>query len=381
MRPVSIIGIGQVPVQKEHSQSLRRLGASVIRQAMLSAGVERVDALYAANMLSSELQGQKQIAALLADEAGLPGIEAIHVGAATAAGAAALRMAYLAVASGAVDLAVAVGVEKMSSGVAAPALAKALDAEQEVTVGDTLISKNAELMRRYMATYNVPEDGLAHFAVNAHRNAQHNLYALYRQQTTVEKVMASRLVHHPLRLFDCSPICDGAAAVVLAPRAQAHTFTDRPVHLLGAGVATDRFRVADRAQPLRLTAAELSAQRAMAQAGITPADVDFYEVHDAFSIMACLLLEATGFAAPGAGWRLAAEQRIYREGEIPIATMGGLKARGHPIGATALYQTCEIVLQLTGKAGQNQLPEPEIALMHSVGGAGTTIIAHVFSNL
>jgi acetyl-CoA C-acetyltransferase len=380
MRPVSIIGIGQVPVQKEQSQSLRRLGASVVRQAMLNAGVDRVDALYAANMLGSELQGQKQIAALLADEAGLPGIEALHVGAATAAGAAALRTAYLAVASGAADLVVAVGVEKMSGGVAAPALAKALDAEQEVPVGDTLISKNAELMRRYMTTYNVPEDGLAHFAVNAHRNARHNLHALYRQQTSVEQVMASRLIHHPIRLFDCSPICDGAAAVVLAPRDQAHTFTDRPVHLLGASVATDRFRLADRDQPLLLAAARLSAQRALAQAGVTLADIDFYEVHDAFSIMACLLLEAVGFAQTGEGWRLAAEQRIYREGEIPIATMGGLKARGHPIGATALYQTCEIVLQLTGRAGQNQLPEPEIALMHSVGGAGTTIVAHVFGN-
>ena len=379
MRQVSIVGIAQVPVQKTYTQSLRWLGATVVRQAMADAGVDRVDALFAGNMLSDELQSQKHIAALIADEAGLYGIEALQVRAATATGAAALRMAYLAVASGEADLAVAVGVEKMGSGGATPALAKALDAEREVPAGATLISKNAELMRLYYRHYNVPEDGLAHFSVNAHDNARDNPNALFKRHVSLQDVLASRIVVDPIRLLDCSPICDGAAAVVLAPRDHAHTYTGQPVHILASSVATDRFRVEDRSEPLILAAARLSAQIAFRRANINKEDVSLFEVHDAFSIMACLLLEAVGFARPGEGWQLAAGAEIGPRGRIPIATMGGLKARGHPIGATALYQTCEIVLQLTGRAGKNQVRNAQIGLLQSVGGAAATVLTHIFS--
>ncbi|MCC6606451.1 MAG: thiolase domain-containing protein [Anaerolineae bacterium] len=378
MRQVSIVGIGQVPVQKVYAESLRRLGATAVHQAMSAAGVDRVDALFAGNMLSDELQNQKHIAALIADEAGLFGIEALQVRAATATGAAALRMAYLAVASGEADLAVAVGVEKMSQGAATPALAKALDARQEVAAGATLISKNAELMLRYMAQYGMPEDGLANFAVNAHQNALTNPNALFHKPISADDVRQSRFIVPPIRLLDCSPICDGAAAVLLAPSQAARTFTDMPVHILASSVATDRFRLADRANPLVLEAARLSAQKAFQRANLTAADVSLYEVHDAFSIMACLLLEAVGFAPPGLGWRLAAEGEIGLNGRLPIATMGGLKARGHPIGATALYQTAEIVQQLTGQAGQNQVQNARIGLLQSVGGAAATVLTHVF---
>jgi len=378
MRQVSIVGIGQVPVQKAYTQSLRWLGATVVRQAMADAGVDQVDALFAGNMLSDELQGQKHIAALIADEAGLYGIEALQLRAATATGAAALRMAYLAVASGEADLAVAVGVEKMSSGGATPALAKALDAEREVPAGATLISKNAELMRLYCRQYNVPEDGLAHFSVNAHDNARYNPNALFKRHVSLQDVVASRIVVDPIRLLDCSPICDGAAAVVLAPRDQTHAYTGPPVHILASSVATDRFRVEDRPDPLVLEAASLSAQIAFQRANINKDDVNLFEVHDAFSIMACLLLEAVGFARPGEAWRLAADAEIGPRGRIPIATMGGLKARGHPIGATALYQTCEIVLQLTGRAGKNQVRNAQIGLLQSVGGAAATVLTHIF---
>ena len=378
MRQVSIVGIGQVPVQKAYTQSLRWLGATVVKQAMADAGVDQVDALFAGNMLSDELQGQKHIAALIADEAGLYGIEALQVRAATATGAAALRMAYLAVASGEADLAVAVGVEKMSSGGATPALAKALDAEREVPAGATLISKNAELMRLYCRQYNVPEDGLAHFSVNAHDNARYNPNALFKRHVSLQDVLASRIVVDPIRLLDCSPICDGAAAVVLAPRDQAHAYTGQPVHILASSVATDRFRIEDRSEPLLLEASRLSAQKAFRLAQINKDDVGLFEVHDAFSIMACLLLEAVGFARPGEGWRLAAEKEIALRGRISIATMGGLKARGHPIGATALYQACEIVLQLTGRAGRNQVHNARIGLLQSVGGTAATVLTHIF---
>ncbi len=379
MRRVSIVGTGQLPVEMKAERSLRQMGALAARRAMEDAGVDRVDALYLGNMLSDELQGQKHLASLIADEAGLAGVEALEVRAATATGAACLRLAHLAVASGEVDLALAVGVEKMSEGVATPALAKALDATEEVPDGVTLIRRNAEMMNEYMQRYGAPAEGLAAFSVNAHRNAQHNPDAVFREkQITVQDVLESRMIYPPLRLFDCSPICDGAAAVLLAPADQAAAFTESPVHVLASAAATDRFRVYDRADPLRVEAARTSVEKAFRQGGVSRADVALFEVHDAFSIMACLLLEATGFAQPGEGWRLAQEGEIGPQGRVPVATLGGLKARGHPIGATALYQVGEIVLQLRGQAGEVQVPNASVALMQSVGGAATTLITHIF---
>ncbi|MFQ5942269.1 MAG: beta-ketoacyl synthase N-terminal-like domain-containing protein [Anaerolineales bacterium] len=377
MREVSIVGTSQVPVQSGTQQTLRELGAQVVHGAMEEAGVEQVDALFASNMLGDELQGQKHIAALVADEAGLVGIEALQVQAAMASGSAALRMAFLAVGSGEADLAVVVGVEKMSEGLATPALSKALDSK-EVEDGATLISKNADLMRLYRKRYDVPEDGFVNFPVTAHRNARNNPNALFKDMSVKPRtVMKSRMVHDPLRLLDCSPICDGAAAVVLSPAEEARAHSPHPVRILSSSVATDRFRVGDRPNPLWLEAAQESATKAYRQANVHREDINFFEVHDAFSIMSCMQLEAAGFADQGQGWRLAEEKQIALRGEIPITTMGGLKARGHPIGATALYQVSEIVLQLTGRAGKNQVRGAEIGMMQSVGGAGTTIITHI----
>ena len=384
MREVSIVGTGQIPVQKDNPQPLRTIGADAVLRAMDAAGVDRVDALFAGNMLADELQGQKHIAALVADEAGLAGVEALQVRAATATGAAALRMAYFAVASGEADLAIAMGVEKMGSGDSAgsgdatSALAKALDAELEVIKNATMISQNAFLMQLYRARYQMPEDGLVNFAINAHYNALSNPNAMFHKPLTRDRVMESPIISPPIRLLDCSPICDGAAAVVLAPRDEARAYTRKPVHILASSVATDNFRVADRHNPLSLKASRISARKAFRAANINIGDISFYELHDAFSIMACLQLESVGFAQPGEGWRMAEEKRIFLDGDVPIATFGGLKARGHPIGATAIYQTAEIVQQLTESAGENQVANPQTAMLQSVGGAATTVITHIF---
>jgi len=378
MRPVSIVGIGQLPVEAASARSLRDLGATAVRLAMTDAGVERVDALFCGNMLSDELQGQKHLAALIADEAGLRGIEALDVGAVTASGAGAVRMAFLSVASGQADLAVALGVEKMSDGVAMPAISKALDADREVAHGATMISRNAELLALYFERTRAPAHAMVWFAVNAHKNARNNPYALFhKMRVSPRKAATSRIVHAPLRLYDCAPICDGAAAVVLAPAEQARAFSDHPVRILASAVATDRFRVDDRADPLLLEGSQLSAHKAFRQANVHRGDVSFFEAHDAFSIMACLQLEAVGFAAPGQGWRMAAERRIGIRGTLPICTMGGLKARGHPIGASAVYQVVESVLQLTGRAGKNQVRAAKVALIQSIGGAASTVITHI----
>lgn len=195
----------------------------------------------------------------------------------------------------------------------------------------------------------------------------------------MDKVLNSRLIVPPLRLYDCSPICDGAAAVIVCRGDRAHHFQQEPVRILASAVATDRFVVRDRSDPLALEACQITSARAYEQAGMTAQDVDFFELHDAFSIMACLQLEASGFARRGEGWRLAAEGEIFREGRLPICTMGGLKARGHPIGASALYQVAEIVMQMRGQAGANQLARTGTAMTHSIGGAGTTILTHILA--
>jgi len=379
MRPVSIAGTGQIPVQKNTPMKLRQMAAKATRLAMQDAGIAQADLLVASNMLADELQGQKNLGALFSDEAGLSGIETMEVRAATASGAAALRAGYLAVASGAVNTAIIVGAEKMSAGISTPALAKALDAEKEVPDGSTLLSQNAELMRLYMKKYKVPPNAFANFSVNSHGNALHNPRALFNQKPiTEEDVLASRMISYPLRLLDCSPVCDGAAAIILVPQNQTLHYTDHPVHILASASATDRFRLSDRVDPLILNSATISAQKAFEQAGMQLKDIDFYEIHDAFSITACLLLEAVGFASPGQGWKLAVENEIALQGTIPLSTMGGLKARGHPIGATALYQVCEIVQQLTHRAGDNQLSAAEVALSQSVGGVAATTITHIF---
>jgi acetyl-CoA C-acetyltransferase len=378
MRGVSIVGTAQLPVVGAAEASLRELGAQAVRQALADAGVEEVEALFCGNMLADELQGQKHLASLIADEAGLRGIEALEVGAVTASGAGALRMAYLAVGSGQADLAVAVGVEKMSDGVAMPAISKALDAELEVPGGATMISRNAELLALYFERTKAPSHAMVWFAVNAHKNARNNPNALFHaQRVSVRQARTSRIIHPPLRLYDCAPICDGAAAVVLAPSEQARAFSDHPVRILASAVAVDRFRVDDRSDPLALEASQVSAHKAFRQANVHRGDVSFFELHDAFSIMACLQLEAVGFAAPGEGWRMAAERKIGIRGQLPVCTMGGLKARGHPIGATPLYQTVESVLQLTGRAGKNQVRDPKIALTQSIGGAASTVVTHL----
>lgn len=381
MRSVSIVSIGQLPVMKAYAQSLGQMAAAAIHAAMEAASVDRVDALYVGNMLADELQHQKHLGAYFADEAGLSSIEALRVGAATASGAAALRVAYLAVASGEADLALALGVEKMSEGSGAvPALAKALDAAREVQLGANMINRNAELMRLYIDRYKVPSYGFTNFAVNAHRNAKNNPNALFRKGVSAAAARKSRFIYEPIRLYDSAPICDGAAAVLLVPSDQAREYTDKPVKIIASSVATDRFCIGDRPDPLRLRAAELSVRKAYDLANIDPADVSLFEVHDAFSIMSALQLEAAGFAAPGHGWQLASENKIGIRGKIPIATMGGLKARGHPVGASGIYQACELYLQLTGQAGKNQVRNPKIGVMQSVGGVASTVVTHILAN-
>lgn len=383
MRDVCIVGVGQTPVNREAEVRGRYLGATALYAALADAGLapERVEALYVGNMLSGVLAQQQQLGALLADYAGLAGVEAVTIEAACASGAAAARMAYLNVAGGTHDVVAVCGVERMTHvdrDAVTRALATAADSELESAGGESFLSLNAQLMRAYMERHARCAEDFAPFAVNAHRNALTNPNAVLHKEITRDDYLASRLVADPVRLFDASPICNGAAALVLASAEAAAALGNRPlVRIAGSASATAPVALARRSDPLRLTAVEASTARVLAQAGAARADIDVFELHDAYTIITALTLESAGFAPPGAGVGLARDGRIALDGDVPIATFGGLKARGHPVGATGCYQLAEAYLQLTQRAGANQVRGAETALVQNMGGTGATVVSHV----
>jgi acetyl-CoA C-acetyltransferase len=380
MREVSLVGFGQIKVGEHWERSLRHMAGDAVLAAMEHAGVDRADVLYVGNMLSGSLSGQEHLGALVADFVGLRGTEAVKVEAACASGAAAVRQALIAVAGGMAEIAVAVGVEKMTDEVGSSVtsgLAMAADSDYEAVQGLSFVAINALLMRRYMYEFGYRREDFAPFAVNAHANAVNNPYAMFQRPLRAESFARAAMIASPISLLDSSPICDGAAAVVIVPSRQARAFTDKPVRIAGSAVATDSVALHDRRDPLFLQAAHDSAYKAYLQAGINPEEVGLFELHDAFTVMAALSLEATGFVERGKGVALALDGNIKLDGRIPIATMGGLKARGHPVGATGVYQIVEVAQQLRGEAGANQVPDVRWGMAQNIGGSGATIITHI----
>ena len=380
MRDVSIIGIGQTSVGEHWDKALRELGPEAVTMALKDAHIERPEVLYVGNMLSGQLSQQQNLASLIADYAGLRGIEAIKVEAACASGGAALRSAYIAVAGGLCDTAVACGVEKMTEAPtdeATTALASAADAMYEGEHGISFVALNALLMQRYMYEYGYSREDFAGFSINAHRNAAHNPNAMFQKPITAAAYGQAKMIAEPVSLLDSSAIADGAAAIVLATSDFGRAQGLRAVRIAGSAVGTDSVAIHDRHDPLFLEAAHISAQRAYAQAGLGPEAIDFFELHDAFTIMAALSLEASGFASRGEGVRLALEDEIALDGRTPICTMGGLKARGHPVGATGIYQAVEAVQQLRGTAGENQLRGCRIGMVQNIGGSGAFAVTHI----
>jgi acetyl-CoA C-acetyltransferase len=380
MRKVAILGIGQTTVDEHWDKSLRELAGEAVFAALKDAGRENADGLFAGNMMSGILSKQENIGALIADWVGLRGIEAIKVEAACGSGAAALRTGMMAVSSGEMDSAIVVGVEKMTESLpieTTAALATAADADYEAAQGLSFVAINALVMRRYMYEYGWKHTDFAPFSINAHANAVHNPYARLQEPITLEDYSKARMVADPINLLDASPIGDGSAALLIVP-ADSLSFNGKPfITIAGSASATDSLAVHDRYEPTWLAAAEKSAQKAYKQAGIGPNDVDIFELHDAFSIMSVLSLEACGFAERGQGPRLGLDGDILTTGRIPITTMGGLKARGHPVGATGIYQIIELVEQLRCQAKQNQVPGAKIGMAQNIGGSGAAIITHI----
>jgi acetyl-CoA C-acetyltransferase len=380
MRDVSIIGIGQTPVGEHWDIGLRHLALEAVRAAATDAHIDHADALYVGNMAAGLIGGQMNLGALIADYVGLRGIEAMTVEASSASGGAALRQAYLAIASGAVNFAIVIGVEKLTDVLGSESVSAQLtatDSDYEGAHGVTPLSAAAMLMRRYMYEYDAVLADFAHFSVNAHANAATNPNAMYHNKLTVESFAKAPMIADPINLFDAAPAADGAAAVVLAATDWARTRNNGAVRIVASSISTDALAIGDRHDPLWLTAAELSANKAFRQAGLSPKDINLFELHDGSTILAALSLEAAGFAERGHGVTFAARGGIGREGTTPISTLGGLKGRGDPGGATGVYQIVEVVQQLRGAAGPNQIANAHIGMAQNLGATGATAVTHI----
>jgi acetyl-CoA C-acetyltransferase len=382
MIDIVIAGVGQTPVGEHWGISLRDLAMEAVSKAQMDANGLIPEAIYVGNMLGPVLSHQAHTATLIADYVGLQGIEAVTIEASGASGGAALRMGYLAIASGLVSSCLVVGVEKMTDqtgpGVEA-AIATALDSDYEAAQGLTPTAQAAMLMNRYLHTYQAPRSAFGRFPIQAHANAASNPNAMYRNRVKESSYEQAGMVSSPLNIFDIAPAADGAAALVLARRdLLPMQVGNKLVRITGSSIVTDALAIHDRHDPLEFKAVRLSIERACRQSGMLPHDVDLFELHDAYSIYAVQTLEAAGFAERGRGWELALNGEISLTGKIPISTFGGMKARGNPGGAAGIYQAVEAVLQLRGEAKLNQVPEARRAMIQNLGGAGATAVVHIF---
>jgi acetyl-CoA C-acetyltransferase len=386
MQDISIIGVGMTPVGEHWESSIRQIGQEAIELALKDAGLELsdIDALVIGNALSTSFNRQSHLAALIADYAGLRGVEALRVEAADASGGLALRQGMLLVASGMARHVLVLGVEKVTDVVGSgrnAALASILDADYESAHGATPTAMAGILMRRYIHEYGVDLGNFEGFSINAHANGSKNPLAMYRNIIKPGKFVSAPIVAPPVNLFDSAPEGDGACALILTATERARDLVPAPIRIVGSAVATDTFALHDRKDPLFLQAANLAAGRAYEQAGIRPHDVQVLELHDSYTVLSALQLEAIGFAKRGEGWKPAVEGKLSLTGELPISTFGGLKARGNPLGATGVYQAAEIALQLRDQAGDNQVSGARIGMALNLGGLGSTAVAHILERV
>jgi acetyl-CoA C-acetyltransferase len=378
---IYIVGTGMTPAGEHWERSLRELALEAIAIARAEAGEMRPQAVYVANMLAPALSRQSHLGALVADFAGLREVEAVALDAAGASGGMAIRQAYLALVSGQVSVAVVIGVEKTTERVTAEveaALQTTSDADYEGVHGVTETSLAAMLMRRYAYEFELPENALAGFSLTSHANAVGNPMAMFRRAIKLETYANASMLSDPLNMFDAAPLADGAAAIVLARGDVLPAELPFPkVQLKASAAAISSLSIHDRSDPLTLDAAKSSVQKAYEQAKIQPEDVDFFELHDRYSIFAALALEAAGFAAKGEGWKLAQDGTIALGGSLPICTFGGSKARGEVGGATGLYQAVEATRQLQQRAEANQVANAKIGMLQVIGGTGATAVTHI----
>ncbi len=383
MTGVSIIGVGMTKFGERWDKGLRDLMAEAGVKAILDAGVDGpdIDAIYGGCMSAGRLTGQEHIGALIADQSGLTPIPATRVEAACSSGGLALRQAILSILSGEHDVVIAGGVEKMSdvdTSQVTTTLGGAADTTWESSLGATFPALYALIARRHMHDFGTTEQQMAAVAVKNHDNGALNPYAQYQYKVTIEQVMMSAPVAEPLKLLDCSPVTDGAAAVILARDNVARKYTDTPIKILASAQASDALSLHDRKSLTELAATKAAAAQAFSRAKVKPEEIDVAEVHDCFTIAEILAIEDLGFFKKGHGGKATEDGLTKRGGQVAVNTSGGLKACGHPVGATGIKQAVEVAWQLRGQAEKRQV-ECELGLTHNVGGSGATAIVHILS--
>lgn len=384
MRKVAIVGVGMTQVSDHWDKSLRTLFAETAIKTLEDAGDPKVEAAFIGNMSAEEFTKQKNIAPLLSDFSGLKNIPATRVEAADASGGSALLEGFNAVASGIYDTVLVGGVEKMSEAISsetAEILSMAADQEYETFHGLPLVGAAAMLMRLYMDKFKATREQFAAFAVQMHENASSNPYAQLRFKTTLEKALGARPIADPLTLMDCAPAGDGAAALILCPLEKAKKITDTPVQIIGVGQATDTLALHDREDLLTFEAVSIAAQRAQEMAKTTLEDVDVFEIHDSYTITALLSIEDLGLSEKGTAGILVEDGGIAKDSQTPVNPSGGLKARGHPVGATGVYQAAEITLQLRGEANGMQVKDAEIGLAENISGMASLANIHILKRV
>jgi len=385
MRDVAIIGVGMNKWGEMWEKSLRDIFVESALLAIEDAGVDHIDSMYVGCMTSGLFVGQEHLASLLADYLGAGPIASARVESACASGGLAVRTGFIDVASGMSDIVLVGGVEKMTDvggDGATYALSTAADQEYEVYHGITFPGLYALMARSHMQKYGTTREQLAHVAVKNHENGSKNPLAQYPQKITVEEVLNSIMVADPLTILDCSPITDGAACLILCPAEMAKKISKKPpVKIIASGNATDTIALHSRSDFTTLNATVKAAERAYKMANLKPEDIDLAEVHDCFTIAEIIITEDLGFFKKGEGGKAVESGITALGGKKPINTSGGLKSKGHPVGATGVAQVVEIVHQLRGEAGQRQVKDAKIGLTQNMGGSGGSAVVHIMQSM
>jgi len=380
MKNVAVVGVGQTKFGELWDKSLKDLIVEAGNAAIGDAKIDKkqLQTLYIGNMSAGRFVGQEHIGALAADYLGLNPIPAMRCEAACASGSVAFQNAYYAIASGRYNAAIVLGAEKMTdtnAGETVATLATAGDQEFEASIGLTFGGLYALMAKRHMHDFGTTQEQLAMVSVNNHKNAVGNKYAQFAKEITVKDVLGSSMIAEPLRLLDCSPISDGAAAMILVSEDLAKKF-EHPIWVLGTGLATDTLALHDRKTITEIAATKAASKSAFGQAKINLKDIDLIEVHDCFSINEIMCIEDLGFCPKGKGGRFVEDGRIKLDGSIPTNTTGGLKAIGHPVGATGVRQLCDITKQLRGDS-HNQIKGAKFGLNLNIGGSGATAAINI----
>ncbi len=382
MRPVAVIGLGKTAFGAFPDKDLRALAVEAIGHALTDANMQarEVEAFFLGNFAGPSFVGQNHLAPYVAGSAGFIGVPCTRIEDACASSGSAFFHGWQAVATGLYDTVVVAGVEKMTTQptpIVSEILAGAGDMSGEGLAGATFPALFAMIARRHMYQYGTTREHLAAVSVKNHANGALNPLAHMRKVITLEQALAGKPVADPLTVYDCSLISDGAAAVVLVPSYRAHRHTSRYAKILSVAQTSD-FVPLDRKEDItEFPAVRRAALQAYEAASCEPRDIDFAEVHDCFTIAEIIATEDLGFVEKGGGGPFAASGATSLNGKLPVNTSGGLKAKGHPVGATGVGQICDVVMQLRGDAGERQLAKASLGLAQNLGGSGGTCVISI----